>query len=255
MSRFLSISSLPALAFAAALLLAWQGLAESGVISPVFFPAPSRAFDVLASRFADGSIWPSIEATSLRMLVGWAFASLLGIVIGAAIGSSAVARDFLEPMLEFLRPLPASAIIPVAILFLGLSNEMSVSVIAFGAIWPVLLSSVYGFGSLQIRLREVSAALGFGRIEFLRKIAFPAALPDILSGVRVSLAICLILAVVTEMQASLPGLGRDIFFAQRNFRSADLYAGLIMLGVLGFIVNYVLLLIENRLLKWRHPNR
>ena len=156
-----------------------------------------------------------------------------------------MARDFLEPTLEFLRPLPASAIIPVAILFLGLSNEMSVSVIAFGAIWPVLLSSVYGFGSLQVRLREVSAALGFGRIEFLRKIAFPAALPDILSGVRVSLAICLILAVVTEMQASLPGLGRDIFFAQRNFRSADLYAGLIMLGALGFIVNYVLLLIEN----------
>jgi ABC-type nitrate/sulfonate/bicarbonate transport system permease component len=131
---------------------------------------------------------------------------------------------------------------------------MSISVIAFGAIWPVLLSSVYGFGSLQVRLREVSAALGLNRIEFLRKIAFPAALPDILSGVRVSLAICLILAVVTEMQASLPGLGRDIFLAQRNFRSADLYAGLIILGSIGFIANHVLLQIERRLLKWRHPN-
>ena len=248
-------SSLPAFAFALALLLVWQLLAESRIISPVFFPAPSRAIEVLAARFADGSIWPSIEATSLRMLFGWVFASLLGIVIGAAIGSSAVARDFLEPTLEFLRPLPASAIIPVAILFLGLSNEMSVSVIAFGAIWPVLLSSIYGFGSLQIRLRDVSAALGLGHIEFLRKIAFPAALPDILSGVRVSLAICLILAVVTEMQASLPGLGRDIFMAQRNFRSADLYAGLIMLGLIGFIVNYALLLLERRLLRWRHLNR
>jgi ABC-type nitrate/sulfonate/bicarbonate transport system permease component len=113
---------------------------------------------VLGERFADGSIWPSIGATSLRMLFGWAFASLLGVVAGAAIGSSAMARDFLEPTLEFLRPLPASAVIPVAILFLGLSNEMSISVIAFGAIWPVLLSSVYGFGSLQVRLRE-----GLGR--------------------------------------------------------------------------------------------
>jgi ABC-type nitrate/sulfonate/bicarbonate transport system permease component len=255
MRRFLPTSSLPAVAFAIGLLLVWQLLAELRVISPVFFPAPSRAFEVLASRFADGSIWPSIEATSLRMLFGWVFASLLGIAIGAAIGSSAMARDFLEPTLEFLRPLPASAIIPVAILFLGLSNEMSISVIAFGAIWPVLLSSIYGFGSLQVRLREVSAALGFSRIEFLRKIAFPAALPDILSGVRVSLAICLILAVVTEMQASLPGLGRDIFLAQRNFRSADLYAGLIMLGAIGFIVNYALLMVEQRLLRWRHPHR
>jgi sulfonate transport system permease protein len=188
------------------------------------------------------------------MLLGWALACVLGIVIGAAIGSSAVARDVLEPTLEFLRPLPASAIIPVGILFLGLTNEMSVSVIAFGAIWPTLLSSVYGFGSLQARLREVSAALELGRLEFLRKIAFPAALPDILSGVRVSLATSLILAVVTEMQASLPGLGRDIFFAQRNFRSAELYAGLIMLGAIGFIVNHALLLAERRLLRWRHPN-
>jgi ABC-type nitrate/sulfonate/bicarbonate transport system permease component len=255
MRRLASASNLSALAFAVGLLLAWQVLAETRIVSPVFFPAPTRAIEELASRFADGSIWPSIEATSLRMLFGWVFASLLGIAIGAAIGSSAVARDLLEPTLEFLRPLPASAVIPVAILFLGLSNEMSVAVIAFGAVWPVLLSSVYGFGSLQIRLREVSAALGFGRIEFLRKIAFPAALPDILSGVRVSLAICLILAVVTEMQASLPGLGRDIFFAQRNFRSAELYAGLIMLGLIGFTVNHVLLLVERRLLRWRHLNR
>lgn len=254
MKRLLSASSLPSLAFAVALIVAWQFVAESRIVSPVFFPAPSRAFEVLGARFADGSIWPSIGATSLRMLFGWAFASLLGVVVGAAIGSSAMARDFLEPTLEFLRPLPASAVIPVAILFLGLSNEMSISVIAFGAIWPVLLSSVYGFGSLQVRLREVSAALGLNRMEFLRKIAFPAALPDILSGVRVSLAICLILAVVTEMQASLPGLGRDIFLAQRNFRSADLYAGLIILGSIGFIANHVLLQIERRLLKWRHPN-
>ena len=86
---------------------------------------------------------------------------------------------------------------------------------------------------LKVRLREVSATLELGRLEFLRKIALPAALPDILSGVRVSLAISLILAVVTEMQASLPGLGRDIFLAQRSFRSAELYAGLIVLGAIG----------------------
>jgi sulfonate transport system permease protein len=253
MTRLPFATCLSAIAFAAALLLLWQGLAEWRVISPVFFPAPTRAIEVLIARFSDGSIWPSIEATALRMLLGWAAATVLGIVIGAAIGSSSIARDYLEPTLEFLRPLPASAIIPVAILFLGLSNEMSVFVIAFGAIWPVLLSSVYGFGSLKFRLREVSAALELGRVAFVRKIALPAAIPDILSGVRVSLAICLILAVVTEMQASLPGLGRDIFMAQRNFRSADLYAGLIVLGAIGFIVNQALLMFERRMLRWRHP--
>jgi ABC-type nitrate/sulfonate/bicarbonate transport system permease component len=243
-----------AVAFALGLLGLWQMLAETRTISPVFFPPPTRALDVLWSRLTDGTAWPSVNATALRMLFGWFFASLLGIVLGAAIGSSRIARDFLEPTLEFVRPLPASAIIPVAILFLGLSNHMSVAVIAFGAIWPVLLSSVHGFSSIHGRLQEVSAVLGFSKLDYLRKIAIPSAMPDIMSGVRVSLAISLILAVVTEMQASLPGIGRDIFMAQRNFRSADLYAGLILLGVIGFLVNFVLVAFEKRLLGWRTPN-
>ncbi len=243
-----------AVLFALGLLATWQILSETRAISPVYFPPPSRAIAELWIRIGDGTAWSSVQSTSLRMLFGWFFASLLGIVIGAAIASSRLARDFLEPTLEFVRPLPASAIIPMAILFLGLSNQMSVSVIAFGAIWPVLLSSVYGFSSIQSRLQEVSAVLGFSRGEFLRKIAIPSATPDIMSGVRVSLAISLILAVVTEMQASLPGIGRDIFMAQRNFRSADLYAGLILLGVIGFTVNYALLAVERRILRWRAPN-
>lgn len=243
-----------AVLFALGLLATWQILSETRAISPVYFPPPSRAIAELWIRICDGTAWSSVQSTSLRMLFGWFFASLLGIVLGAAIASSRFARDFLEPTLEFVRPLPASAIIPVAILFLGLSNQMSVSVIAFGAVWPVLLSSVYGFSSIQGRLQEVSAVLGFSRGEFLRKIAIPSATPDIMSGVRVSLAISLILAVVTEMQASLPGIGRDIFMAQRNFRSADLYAGLILLGVIGFTVNYALLAFERRILRWRAPN-
>jgi ABC-type nitrate/sulfonate/bicarbonate transport system permease component len=242
-----------ALLFAFGLLAVWQALSDFGAISPVFFPPPSRAVSELASRLADGTAYPPIAATCLRMLFGWVFASILGIMLGAVIGSSRIGRDYLEPTLEFVRPLPASAIIPVAILFFGLTNQMSVFVIAFGAIWPVLLSSVYGFSSIQGRLQEVAAVLGLTRAEYLTKIAIPSAMPDILSGIRVSLAISLILAVVTEMQASLPGIGRDIFMAQRSFRSVDLYAGLIVLGVIGFTVNYALLMFEKRALRWRNP--
>jgi len=144
--------------------------------------------------------------------------------------------------------------IPVAILFFGLSENMAVSVIAFGSIWPVLMSSIYGFGAVRVRLQEVSALLGLGRVEFLTKIAIPSAMPDILAGMRSGLAVSLILAVVTEMQASLPGLGRDIFLAQRSFRSGELYAGLVMLGLLGVLINHGLQIAENRLLRWR-PQR
>jgi len=144
--------------------------------------------------------------------------------------------------------------IPVAVLFLGLSNTMSLAVIAFGSIWPVLLATVHGFSSVQPELRQVSDVLGFSRREFLQKIALPSAFPDIIAGLRVSLAISLILAVVTEMQASLPGLGWDIFYAQRVYRSADLYAGLILLGVMGFAANHALMLFEHRILRWRNLN-
>ena len=252
MRKLLDPVRLGALVFAAAFILGWQGLADLKLISPIFFPPPSRTFEVLLARMADGSIWLSLEATGLRMVVGWALASIAGILIGAAIGSSRLTRDLLDPTLEFIRPLPASAVIPVAILFLGLSNAMSLTVIAFGAIWPVLLASVYGFSAVSRELQDVSRVLGFGRFEFLRKIALPSALPDIMSGVRVSLAIALILTVVTEMQSSLPGLGWDIFFAQRSYRSADLYAGLILLGALGFTANYFIQLIEQRALRWRN---
>jgi sulfonate transport system permease protein len=242
-----------AVAFAAGLLAAWQLLADARLVSPVFFPAPSRAIGELFARLVDGSAWPSIEATVARMLFGWLSASLLGIVLGAAIGCSRLAREVIEPTLEFIRPLPASAIIPVAILFLGLSNQMSIAVICFGAIWPVLLGSVHGFGSAPGRLQEVAAALELSRADVLRKIALPSATPDILSGLRISLAVSLILAVVTEMQASLPGIGRDIVLAQRNFRSADLYGGLILLGLIGLTANHALLAFEKHALRWRNP--
>jgi len=240
-----------AFGFALSLILAWQVLADLRLISPIFFPSPARAAAVLVARFADGSIWTPLVATGLRMLFGWLLASLIGILIGAAIGSSRITRLLLEPTLEFLRPLPASAMIPVAVLFLGLSNAMSLSVIAFGAIWPVLLASVHGFSTVQPELRQVSDVLGFGRGAFLRKIALPSALPDIMAGLRVSLAISLILAVVTEMQASLPGLGWEIFYAQRVYRSPDLYAGLILLGVMGYCANHLLMRFESRMLRWR----
>ncbi len=237
--------------FAAAILLLWQLLSDFRLISPVFFPSPLRTLGELWRKISQGELWHPLGATTLRMFYGWVLASLLGVVIGAAIGSSRAVRDYLNPLLEFMRPLPASAIIPPAILILGLSSAMATAVIAFGAIWPVLLASVHGFSNVEPQLVDVSAALRLSRLELLRKIAVPGALPEILAGARVSLAIALILAVVTEMQASQPGLGQDILLAQRSYRSPELYAGVVTLGILGFVINHALVLLERRLLRWR----
>jgi ABC-type nitrate/sulfonate/bicarbonate transport system permease component len=244
---------LDAIAFAVGLLLLWHVLADQKIISPIFFPSPGRTLSTLYERFADGSIWQPLGQTTLRMIYGWLLACVLGVVLGSLIGSSKAARDYLEPLLEFVRPLPASAMIPVAILFLGLSNQMSTAVIAFGSIWPVLLASVHGFANVEPRLLELAATLRLTRLQTALKMSIPSAMPDILAGARVSLSIALILAIVTEMQASLPGLGQDILLAQRSFRSTTLYAGVCMLGLLGFVANACLQGAERRLLRWRRP--
>jgi ABC-type nitrate/sulfonate/bicarbonate transport system permease component len=244
-------TKIAALAFAAALLLLWQYAADQRFISPVFFPTPTRTFAALVAMEQRGDLWGPMESTCLRMFYGWVVASLIGVALGAAIARSSVARAYLQPTLEFFRPLPASAIIPPAILFLGLTGRMVVTVIAFGALWPVLLGSYHGFRTIDQRLSEVAELLRIRTGSYLWKIALPSALPDIFAGVRVSLAIALILAVVTEMQSAQSGLGFNILMAQRSFRSPELYAGIVVLGLLGLVINRVLVAAERRLLRWR----
>lgn len=237
--------------FVFVLLAVWQALSSAQWISPLFFPSPERTLGALFGGLVDGRFWSPLGETVLRMVYGWLAASLLGVLLGAAIAASNTGRALFEPLLEFLRPMPASAMIPVAILAFGLSDTMSTAVIAFGSLWPVLLAAVQGFSSLEPRLTEVARALEMSRTRYFAWIALPAAMPAILAGARVGLGIALILAVVTEMQASLPGIGQEILLSQRAYRSPDLYAGVLLLGLIGYTATAVLARLEHRLLRWQ----
>ncbi len=239
------------IAVGALIVAGWQFAADAKLVSPVFLPGPDRAWIALVRGFASGTLEPKLLGTIERMFYGWLLASLVGVALGALIGISAVARAYLAPMLEFLRPLPASAIIPVAIALLGLSEGMVLAVIAFGALWPMLLATIHGFAAVEPRLYEVSRALGLSRWSVIWKIALPSALPDILAGMRLGLTIALILAVVGEMLASRDGLGLWILLSARSFRAPDLFAGVILLGLVGFVSAMILTMIEHRLLRWR----
>lgn len=238
------------LAFTAAFLLAWELLVRFGPARSSFFIGPIDAFAVIGRRLADGSLFGSIGATISRMLAGWLLASAIGILLGAAIGGSRLVDRLIMPTLDALRPLPASAVIPVAILMFGLNESMSIVVIAFGSLWPVLLNTVHGFRNVPVGLREVASVLEMGRMKAFVTVSLPSAFVDIFPGLRTGLALALILTVVTEMQASLPGVGYDIFMAQRSYRSADLYAALLTIGVIGFAINQLLLVAEKRMFPW-----
>ena len=229
----------------------WYFVAHAKLVSPVFLPGPERVWDALVYGMTEGDLlWKTVR-TIERMFYGWLIASLIGILLGSLIGISETARAYFEPTLEFLRPLPASAMMPVAIVLLGLSDSMVLAVIAFGALWPMLLATVYGFAAVEPRLYEVSRALGMSQPSVIWKIALPSAMPDILSGLRIGLTISLILAVVGEMLASRPGLGQAILLAARSFQSADLYAGVVLLGLIGYGSGVLLSMAERHLLRWQ----
>jgi sulfonate transport system permease protein len=231
----------------------WWLASHQQWVSKVFLPTPEATFASLREGLASGSLLEQSGATLRRMVEGWFLACLAGVLLGALIGTSAAARAWLQPMLEFIRPLPASAIMPLAISIFGLGPSMVLFVVAFGAMWPVLLATLHGFASVEPRLREVAGALQLPRRDFIWKIGLPSAMPDILSGMRLSLTVSLIVAVVGEMIASQTGLGQAILLAARSFRASELFAGIALLGVIGFVANALLAGAEKRLLRWQHP--
>jgi sulfonate transport system permease protein len=238
-----------------AIVFAWQWIADHKLVSQVFLPGPDRAFFALIHGFRASDLGAKLGGTVEHMLAGWAVASIVGIALGALIGSSGTVRAYVAPMLEFLRPLPASAVIPVAIAIFGFSGSMAIGVIAFGALWPMLLATVHGFAAVEPRLNEVARALNLTRWQAIVKISLPSATPDILSGLRLGLTVALILAVVCEMIAGLDGLGQWVLLAARSYRSGDLFAGVILLGLVGLCANFGLSLIESRALAWRTAGR
>ena len=228
----------------------WQMAADYGGIPAVFLPSASASWDALITGFTNGAIAAATGATLFRMVIGWALASLIGVVLGAIIGSSKAAREYLQPTLEMIRPVPVSAFMPVVMAFLGFGAKMVLVVVALGAIWPVLLGTVHGVSAVETRLMDVGRVLKMGKLEILWKITLPNAQTDILAGARLGLTVSLVLTVIGEMLTSTPGLGYFILFEGRAFHSANLFAGVILLGVIGLVSNLILQAAETHFLRW-----
>ncbi len=229
----------------------WALVTGQGWVNKVFLPHPLDTWVSLQTGLRSGVLLDQMLQTVQRMAYGWLLACLAGTLLGAVIGTSDVARNWLQPMFEFIRPLPASATMPLAISIFGLNSGMVLSVVAFGAMWPVLLSTLHGFANVEPRLREVTSALQLPRHWFVWKIGLPNALPDILAGMRLAMTVSLIVTVVGEMIASQSGLGQAILMAARNYRSSELFAGIALLGFIGFWTNALLAGAEHWLLRWQ----
>ena len=240
---------LQALPIPLAVLGALEGACRSGLLDRVLFPAPSRVLLVTLQSAH------TIGAHTLRTLglAGLAFslACLLAVPAGLLLGRFPLAHRLLRPSVDGLRTLPSAAIIPVAILLLGIQLRMQVAVVAFGTLWPVLLATMDAVHGIPPIMRDTIRTLRLTPGQAFLRVLLPATLPGILTGMRIALSIALILAVTVEMIAGDSGLGFYVLDTERAFRFAEMYGGVAVLGLVGAAVNGGLLLLERRLVFWQ----
>ena len=238
-------------AFIALLLAAWQLVVATRLVDTPSVPSVSEIvaawYRVIASGDMPKELWPSLY----RIALGYGLAILVAVPLGLVMGASRFMYFLLEPLTELLRPIPSSAYIPIAILFLGIGDAMKEFVVFFSCLFPILINTYSGVLAIDPVLIDTGRTFGLRRGEILRRIVFRAAVPHILTGMRISLAIALIVVVVAEMVAGSSGIGYFILDQQRTFRVPEMFAGIFTLGVLGYAANALFLLLESRILRWR----
>jgi len=204
-----------------------------------YFPPPSAWLHSAASLFASGRLIPALQATIESFLLGTLIASLIGLSIGLLVGRSHSVKRALSPLFEFCRGLPPPVLVPVAVLILGYAESLKLLVIVWVAMWPMLLNTAAGAAAVDPLLFEMSRTLHLSRFDAVRKVLIPAIVPSFLLGLRVAVPLAVIMTLLVEMLTSLPGVGSLIVTSQRQFRSAEVYALLCMVGILGLCFNAV----------------
>jgi ABC-type nitrate/sulfonate/bicarbonate transport system permease component len=241
------------LALPAALVAAWWFMSAGS--ENFYFPSLQTILQTFGTLWFSPAALHNVVPSLLRFSVGYSAAALLGIAVGIPVGASRNLRNVLEPVLEFLRAIPPPVLVPVLILFAGIGNEMKALVIVFGCVWPVLLNTVAGVRSLDEVLAEVVRSYRIDGFDRLWHFVLPGASPQIFTGLRQSLSIGIILMVVSEMFAASDGIGFALVQYQRTFAIPEMWAGIILLGLIGIALSLIFRLFEAWLLGWYHGLR
>ena len=233
-----------------ALLLLWQASVVWHWVESDNWPSVTAIAASFWRGTADGELVEVIASTLWRMARGYAIGCALGVVFGLALASWRPARLALQPMIELLRPIPAPAIIPPLMFLLGVDDALKIFIVAFATFFPVLINTMAGVAAVDLVHRQVARTFGVGHWATLSRVVLPAALPHILAGMRISLAIALIVTVVVELVAGSQGIGYYVGSMQYAARADDMYAAIVMLTAAGYALNRAFVAFEARVIHW-----
>ena len=229
----------------------WEVGSRIGFISDLVLPAPSEAFEAFLQLIETGMFWKHLSASLQRLVIGWICGTVLGVMVGMAIGLFSLARAALAPLVSAIFPIPKIALLPLFIIWFGIGEGSKVATILFGTFFPTVISTYGGVDNVDRNLIRMGQSFGLSWSSIVRKIILPGALPAILSGFRISASIAIILLVAAEMIGAEFGIGAYILLAGSLFATDQLIAGVAMLSVLGLCFAWLIGRAEKYFLDWR----
>ena len=249
----LSAVAIPVLSVLAALGL-WELISRTEVISQRDLPAMTTTVQALWSMVQTSVFWIAFGQTVRGWAIGLGLAALLAIPIGIALGSSDFAASAFRVPIEFLRPIPSAALIPLLFLTLGTTLKSEVFLATFGAFWPLLVQTMYGVRDVDPIALDTARSFRLGRNERLVRVTLPSALPYIMTGIRISSTVALILAFTAELFMGTPGLGQRLNYVETFGLNDQIYALALATGFLGVAIHFAVSAVEKRVLRW-HPSQ
>jgi len=241
------------LSIASALSL-WELVSRTSLISQQDLPAMSTSFRALWSLMQTGDFWVAFAQTVRGWALGLGIATALAVPIGILLGSSDFAARAFRVPIEFLRPIPSAALIPLLFLTLGTTLKSEIFLASFGAFWPLLVQTMYGVRDVDPLAMDSGRSFGVGRLERLYRIKLPSSVPYIVTGMRISSTVALILAFTAELFMGTSGLGQKVNYVESYGLNDQLYAYALATGFLGVAIHLVTSALERRVLRW-HPSQ
>lgn len=228
----------------------WEIAGRFGFIHKLFFPPATKILTSFVTMVVSGEVLRHVGVSMWRAGLGYVLAAVIAITLGVLMGYWRAAYESFEIVVELLRAVPPPAIIPVAIVFLGIGDQMKIFIILFSCAFPILVNTIDGVRGVDPVLIRTAQTFGLGQARLIWRVVIPAASPFIMTGLRIALAIALILVVISEMVGATSGIGYFILDAQRSFRIPQMYAGMLVLALLGYALNRGFLLADSWLLGW-----
>jgi NitT/TauT family transport system permease protein len=231
-------------------LVIWSILTYGGLIDPLFLPSPGRVFQAGWDLFAEFSFATDILNSVYRVMVGFIAAALIGVPLGLIMGTFKAAEAITEPVVGFIRYMPASAFIPLFILWLGIGDVEKVAIIFVGSFFQLILMVAVVAKNVHKDLLETAYTLGAGRFHVIRKVLLPASLPGIVDTLRIIVGWAWTYIIVAELVASASGIGYMIISSQRMLRTGNIIFGILTIGMLGLITDYFCKWLYDKLFPW-----